>query len=99
MQRSTRTTLAALAIAAAGTLLSPAPARADAFATHCNADALNPAVAKLRLEWARGCGARINVVSPTTPPAPALAYNTGLLSSNGSIPLWEYIETDDFWGR
>jgi hypothetical protein len=99
MQRSARTTLAALAVAASGTFLPSAPARADVFSTHCKADALNPAVARLRLEWARACGTRINVVSPTAPLPPALAYNTGLISANGSIPLWEYIETDDFWGK
>jgi subtilisin-like proprotein convertase family protein len=38
-------------------------------------------------------------VSPTTPKSPADAYLTGNLSSNGGIPLWEYIETDDFWGK
>ena len=99
MQRSARTQLAAFAAAAAGALLSSAPARADVLATHCGVDALNAATAKLRLEWARACGTKINVVSPTAPHAPASSYNTGLLSANGGIPLWEYIETNDFWGK
>lgn len=64
----------------------------------CATDSLDPATAKRRLEWARACGDRMNVKSPTTPVAPAMAYLTGTTSSNG-IALWEYIETDDFWGR
>ena len=99
MQYSVRTKFAAVAVAAAGMFLHAASSRADVFSTHCKADAVNPAVARLRLEWARGCGAKVNVVSPTTPTPPALAYNTGLVSANGGVPLWEYIETDDFWGK
>ena len=99
MQRSAKAMLASLIVAASGTLLSSAPAHADVLAAHCAADALNAPVARLRLEWARACGAKVNVQSPVAPVPPALAYNTGLTSSNGGIPLIEYIETDDFWGK
>jgi hypothetical protein len=99
MQSSIKTKLVSLAIVASGALLASAPAHADIVATRCAADPMTPARAKLRLEWARACGTRINLVSPTSPKAPAFAYLNGLTSANGGIPLWEYIETDDFWGK
>jgi hypothetical protein len=40
----------------------------------------------------------MNVKSPTAPVAPALTYLTGTNSSNG-VPLQEYVETDDFFGK
>jgi hypothetical protein len=64
----------------------------------CATDSIDPATARLRLEWARACGDRINVKSPTSPIAPAQSFLNGLTSSNG-FPMWEYVETDDFWGR
>src|SRR4051812_17254298 len=99
MQRSISTKLAAVTVAVAGAFLPSARTHADVLSTRCNADAVNAAVARRRLEWARACGTKINVKSPTTPTLPALAYNTGLFSANGGIPLWEYIETNDFWGK
>jgi len=99
MQPSSKLKLAALVITASGTLLSSSAGHADVLATRCAADTLNPTRARLRLEWARACGTKINLVSPTSPKAPAFAYLNGLTSANGGIPLWEYIETDDFWGK
>ncbi|HEX3758870.1 MAG TPA: hypothetical protein VHW23_09200, partial [Kofleriaceae bacterium] len=64
----------------------------------CASDSLTPGQARARLEWARACGDRINVKSPTNPIAPAQAYLTGMNSTNG-FPLQEYVETDDFFGR
>lgn len=98
MQR-VKVRLATLAVAAAG-VLQATPARATPILqVRCATDALDPATAKLRLEWARACGDRINVRDPISPIAPAQAYLTGANSANGAIPLWEYIETNDFWGR
>ncbi|HEX3760965.1 MAG TPA: Hint domain-containing protein [Kofleriaceae bacterium] len=65
----------------------------------CASDSLTPGQARARLEWARQCGDRINVKSPTAPVAPAVSYLTGATSSNGGIPLIEYLETDAFDGR
>jgi hypothetical protein len=94
MQRSVITKLRFLAIVAA--LVESAPAHAGpVLQQRCAADALTPAVARLRLEWARSCGTRINVVSPTNPVPPASKIDV----ENGSIHLIEYIETDDFFGR
>ncbi|HSS03477.1 MAG TPA: Hint domain-containing protein [Kofleriaceae bacterium] len=36
--------------------------------------------------------------SPTNPTPPAQAFLIGVTSANG-VGLWEYIETDDFWGK
>ncbi len=99
MRRSVLIKFTSLAVVVAGAFLPSARAYADIVSTRCNADAVNAAVARLRLEWARACGTKVNVISPTTPTPPALVYDTGLTSSNGGIPLSEYIETDDFWGR
>jgi len=55
--------------------------------------------ARLRLEWARACGTRTNVISPTNPTPPAQVFLFGLTSANGGIPLVDYLETDDFWGK
>ncbi len=99
MHSSFKFKLASLAVLASGALLSSAPAHADVLATRCAADPMTPARARLRLEWARACGTTVNLVSPTSPIAPAFAYQNGLFSANGGIPLWEYIETDDFWGK
>jgi hypothetical protein len=91
--------LASLATAAAGTLLiSTAVHASPILEARCSTDSLDPATARLRLEWARACGDRINVRSPTSPIAPAQAFLNGMNSSNG-IAMWEYVETDDFWGR
>jgi len=99
MQPSIKVKLVSLAVVASGALLQSAAVQADTLATRCAADPMTPARAKLRLEWARACGTRVNLVSPTSPTAPAFAYQNGLFSANGGIPLWEYIETDDFWGK
>jgi hypothetical protein len=80
--------------------LQPTPALATPILSiRCSIDALDIPTAKLRLEWARACGTRINVVSPVLPVPPAQAIATGLTSANGGIPLIEYIETDDFFGK
>jgi hypothetical protein len=98
MHLSTKVKLTAVTVMACGALLSSGPAHADTLTTRCAADTLNPARARLRLEWARACGTTVNLVSPTSPRAPAFAYLNGVTSANG-IALWEYIETDDFWGK
>lgn len=100
MQCSVKVRVATTLAVAAGTLIQATPASATPILqVRCQADALDPATARLRLEWARACGARINVIDPIAPIAPAQAYLTGANSANGGIPLWEYIETNDFWGR
>ena len=99
MNSSVKLKLATLAAVVSGTLLSSARGHADVLATRCAADTQNPARARLRLEWARACGTTVNLVSPTAPQAPAFAYQNGLFSANDGSPLWEYIETDDFWGK
>lgn len=98
MQHIVKVPLSSLAIVALGALLQLAPVHADVVKTRCDADLQNAAKARLRLEWARACGAKINVVSPTAPVFPAMAYLTGT-NGTGGVPLWEYIENDDFWGR
>jgi len=87
-----------LAFVASGALLPSTTVHADIVKTRCDGDLLSAAKARLRLEWARACGARINVVSPTAPVFPAEAYLTGGNDAAGT-PLWEYIENNDFWGR
>ena len=100
MQCSTKAMVALLTATGAATLLHPTVAHAVPILTvRCSADAIDIPTAKLRLEWARACGARLNFISPTTPTFPAQAYPTGSTSSNGGIPLWEYIENNDFWGK
>jgi hypothetical protein len=64
----------------------------------CAADALTPALARQRLEWARDCGVRMNARSPSSPQPPAFSYDTGMIAFDGVTHLIEYIETDDFWG-
>jgi len=100
MNFRSQATLATLAVAGAGLLLQSTPAYAVPILTvRCSTDALDIPTAKLRLEWARACGDRINVISPVLPVPPAQALLTGMTSTNGGIPLVEYIETDDFFGR
>jgi hypothetical protein len=97
MQRSVIAKLRFLAIA--GALVESAPAHAGPVAAQrCSIDALTPAVARLRLEWARSCGTRINIVSPTNPVPPASKIDLGVLG-DGVTHVIEYIETDDFFGR
>ncbi len=56
-----------------GIALSAAPAHADpVLEARCAADSLDPTTARLRLEWARACGTRINLQSPTNPTPPAI---------------------------
>jgi hypothetical protein len=99
MRFTAKATLAALTVAGAGTFLQPTAAHATPILQiRCSTDSLDPASAKLRLEWARACGDKVNLISPTTPPAPAFTYLTGTNDVNG-VPLHEYIETDDFWGK
>jgi hypothetical protein len=86
-------------VIAAGMAGAATPARAETILEQrCAADSLTPGRARARLEWARQCGDRINVRSPTTPVAPAFSYPTGFVSSNGGIALTEYVETDAFFG-
>lgn len=100
MQCSTKAMLAFLAVMGTGTLVRPSVAHATtSLLVRCSTDTLDVSTSMLRLEWARACGTRINVVSPTTPTPPAQAFLTGATSANGGIPLWEYLETDDFFGR
>jgi hypothetical protein len=100
MSCSSRAMLACLVVTGIGTWFRPTVAHATPILQiRCSVDPLTPADAVRRLEWARACGTRINVISPTTPTAPAQAFLTGATSANGGIPLWEYLETDDFWGK
>ena len=100
MKFTAKATLASLAAAGAGMLLQSTPALATPILSiRCSIDALDIPTARLRLEWARACGDKLNVISPTTPILPAQAYLTGGTSANGGIALWEYIENDDFWGK
>jgi hypothetical protein len=99
MQFRTKATLASLAVAGAGMFLQSTPAVASPILQiRCSTDSLDPATAKLRLEWARACGDKVNVVSPVLPVPPAQVIATGTTSVDG-IPLVEYIETDDFFGK
>src|SRR5436309_2308894 len=99
MQFRTKATLASLAVAGAGMFFQATPALATPILQiRCSTDSLDPATAKLRLEWARACGDKVNLVSPVLPVPPAQAIATGMTSADG-IPLVEYIETDDFQGR
>jgi len=80
-------------------LLQSTPALASPILEiRCATDSLDPTTAKLRLEWARACGDKVNIVSPVLPVPPAQAIATGTTSADG-IPLTEYIETDDVFGR
>ncbi len=100
MQCSTKAMLGFLAVTAAGALSRPNMAHATLIIqTRCSSDPMNQAGARLRLEWARACGTKINVVSPTNPTPPAVAFLTGDVSANGAIPLEDYFETDDPQGR
>ena len=100
MQFRTKATLASLAVAGAGMLLQATPALASPILQiRCSTDSIDPATARLRLEWARACGDKVNVVSPVLPVPPAQVIATGATSANGGIPLVEYIETNDFFGK
>ncbi len=100
MQFKSKATLASLAVAGAGMLLQATPALATpVLQIRCSTDSLDPATARLRLEWARACGDKVNVVSPVLPVPPAQVVATGAVSANGGIPLVEYIETNDFFGK
>src|SRR5262245_12748513 len=91
MQSSTKTMLAFLAVTGSGTLFQPTMVHATPVMTlRCTHDPVDTANVRLRLEWARACGTKINVISPTNPTAPAQAVLTGTSSINGGIPLWEY---------
>jgi hypothetical protein len=99
MGYTVKTTLAGLlAAAAAGTLSMGSVHATPILEQRCASDSLSPDQARARVEWARACGARINVKTPINPIAPAQAYLTGATSTNG-IALEEYVETDDFFGR
>jgi hypothetical protein len=92
IQSSASVKLVGLAIVAAGTFLSSTPVHAvPVLQTRCSGDVLTASMARARLEWARSCGLRINVVSPTSPVPPAS------LSTVGGVT--EYFETNDFFGR
>jgi len=99
MGYTVKSTLAGLlAAAAAGTLSMGSIHASPILEQRCASDSMSPGQARARAEWARACGDKINVKTPTNPIAPAQAYLTGVTSSNG-IPLQEYVETDDFFGR
>jgi hypothetical protein len=101
MLRSTKAMLAFLAVTGSGALLRLTEAHATPIIqTRCSLDnVLLASDARLRLEWARACGTRKNIISPTAPIPPAQVFLTGLTSANGGIPLMDYVETDDFWGK
>jgi hypothetical protein len=81
-------------VIAAGMAGVAAPAHATPILEQrCASDSLTPGAARVRLEWARQCGDRMNVRSPSMPVAPAFSYATGATSSNG-IALIEYVEMD-----
>jgi hypothetical protein len=99
MKHSTNQGLVLIVISVAGVFGQPATVHATPILqVRCSNDSLDPATAKKRLEWARACGTRINLVSPTTPTYPAWAELTGTYDSK-SVALWEYYETNDFWGK
>ncbi len=100
MQCNTKAMFAFLAITGTGTLFRPTVVHATPnLQVRCASDPLDVPTSKLRLEWARACGTKINVISPTAPIPPAQTFLTGAVSSNGGIPLSEYVETDDFFGK
>src|SRR5690348_13706900 len=98
MQSSVKATSCYLAAAMACTLLSTAALASPILEARCSTDSIDIASSRARVEWARACGDRINVQSPTNPTPPAQAFLIGVTSANG-VGLWEYIETDDFWGK
>ncbi len=99
MQCSTKAMLGFLAVTAAGALSRPTMAHATPIIqARCTLDSMDQVGAKMRIEWARACGTKINVVSPTNPTPPASAFLTGATSFNG-IPLVDYLETNDPQGR
>jgi hypothetical protein len=93
--------LAFLAVTGPGALFRTTEAHATpVLAIRCSTDAVvSPTIARTRLEWARACGTKINVISPTNPIPPAQVFLLGLTSVNGGIPLEDYLETNDFWGK
>lgn len=97
MKRSINPVLAALAASATGMFLHAAPANADINQARCSFDTLLPGEAQMRLEWARRCGTKINIVTPNNPAA-GKVLDTGLVSANGVEEI-EYSETTDFWGK
>lgn len=99
MKQGRKIKIAQFAFAAASSLLLVNEAAATTtLSVRCSLDAIDPATARKRLEWARACGVKINVKSPTTPAPPAIKYQTGTFDVFG-VPLTEYLETDDFWGK
>ncbi len=101
MQCNTKSMIAMLAVAGAGTLLRPTDVHATIVVQiRCSTDpVVHPTDAMARLEWARACGTKMNVGSPTNPIPPAQSFLTGALSANGGIPLVDYRETDDPQGK
>jgi hypothetical protein len=57
----------------------------------CASDSLSPGAARVRLEWARQCGDRINIRDPLSA---TNSYLTGEQSSNG-VDFREYVESFD----
>jgi hypothetical protein len=100
-RRSGNQVKVALAMAAGVGIFVPASAAHanTVLQIRCSTDSLTIEQARARLEWARDCGTRLNVRSPTAPVPPAFSYDTGILAADGVTHLLEYIETDDFWGR
>jgi len=74
VQHNTKALLACLAITGTGMLFRPVVAHAIiVIQIRCSGDGLDAPTARLRLSWARACGTKVNIVSPTnlTPPAQA----------------------------
>jgi len=100
MQRLVRSKFTILAVTAAGAVLSSTQVHATPVVQlRCATDALDPATSRLRLEWARQCATRINVVSPTSPVPPASKQDTGVIAADGVTHLIEYFENNDFFGK
>ena len=88
MQSNTKAILAFLAVTGTGTLLRPGVAHATPILQiRCTSDLLDIPTSILRLEWARACGTRINIISPTTPTTPTQTFLTNTTSTNKNIPL------------
>ncbi len=98
MKWNFRDTFVTMAIAAS--MSWSAVAHATPVIDHrCAGDSLDPETARRRLEWARACGTRMNIRSPTEPESAWMMYTTDRVSSNGEIPLIEYVETQDPTGK
>jgi hypothetical protein len=99
MNMITKLTLSAVIAASVVSLPSkPAFANVD-MDVRCNNDSLDPTAARARLEWARYCGLKVNVVSPS-PANPLKREDTQMIASNGGtlIEFYEDFASSNFWG-